>query len=48
MHVYVMITVSRNECATGRRFRETILLDTPYHKLDAVLVFGNIQITTQR
>lgn len=26
---------------------DTILLDTPYHKLEAVLVFGNIQITTQ-
>lgn len=25
----------------------TILLDTPYHKLEAVLVFGNVQITTQ-
>ncbi len=26
---------------------EQILLDTPYHKLDHVLVFGNIQVTTQ-
>jgi CRISPR-associated protein Cas1 len=26
---------------------DTILLDTPYHKLEAVLVFGNVQITTQ-
>lgn len=26
---------------------DTILLDVPYHKLEAVLVFGNIQITTQ-
>jgi CRISPR-associated protein Cas1 len=25
----------------------TILLDTPYHKLDAVLIFGNVQVTTQ-
>jgi len=24
-----------------------ILLDTPYHKLDAVLIFGNVQVTTQ-
>jgi CRISPR-associated protein Cas1 len=24
-----------------------ILLDTPYHKLEAVLVFGNVQVTTQ-
>lgn len=24
-----------------------ILLDTPYHKLDHVLVFGNVQVTTQ-
>jgi CRISPR-associated protein Cas1 len=26
---------------------ETILLDVPYHKLDVVLIFGSIQITTQ-
>jgi len=26
---------------------DAILLDRPYHKLDAVLVFGNVQITTQ-
>jgi CRISPR-associated protein Cas1 len=26
---------------------DAILLDTPYHKLEAVLVFGNVQITTQ-
>ncbi|HSY49716.1 MAG TPA: CRISPR-associated endonuclease Cas1, partial [Thermoanaerobaculia bacterium] len=35
----------------GDRFvvekEETILLDVPYHKLEAVLIFGNIQITTQ-
>jgi group II intron reverse transcriptase/maturase len=24
-----------------------ILLDTPYHKLEAVLLFGNVQVTTQ-
>jgi CRISP-associated protein Cas1 len=24
-----------------------ILLDTPYHKLEAVLIFGNVQVTTQ-
>jgi len=26
---------------------DQILLDTPYHKLDAVLIFGNVQVTTQ-
>jgi CRISPR-associated protein Cas1 len=26
---------------------ETILLDVPYHKLEVVLLFGNIQVTTQ-
>jgi CRISPR-associated protein Cas1 len=26
---------------------ETILLDVPYHKLEVVLIFGNIQVTTQ-
>ena len=26
---------------------QTILLDVPYHKLEVVLVFGNIQVTTQ-
>jgi CRISPR-associated protein Cas1 len=26
---------------------ETILLDIPYHKLEVVLLFGNIQVTTQ-
>jgi len=26
---------------------EEIVLDTPYHKLDHVLVFGNVQVTTQ-
>ena len=26
---------------------ETILLDVPYHKLEVVLVFGNVQVTTQ-
>lgn len=35
----------------GDRFvvekEDTILLDVPYHKLEAVLLFGNIQITTQ-
>lgn len=25
----------------------SILLDTPYHKLEAVLIFGNVQVTTQ-
>ncbi len=27
--------------------KEGTILDTPYHKLEAVLVFGNVQITTQ-
>jgi CRISPR-associated protein Cas1 len=26
---------------------DAILLDVPYHKLEAVLIFGNVQITTQ-
>ena len=26
---------------------ESILLDVPHHKIDAVLIFGNVQITTQ-
>ena len=26
---------------------DEILMDLPYHKLDHILVFGNIQITTQ-
>lgn len=26
---------------------ETILLDLPYHKLETVLLFGNVQVTTQ-
>jgi len=26
---------------------ETILLDVPYHKLEVILLFGNIQVTTQ-
>ncbi len=25
----------------------SVLLDTPYHKLEAVLIFGNVQVTTQ-
>ncbi len=25
----------------------TILLDTPYHKLESVMLFGNVQVTTQ-
>jgi len=26
---------------------DTVLLDIPYHKLEAVLLFGNVQVTTQ-
>lgn len=26
---------------------DAILLDTPYHKLEAILIFGNVQVTTQ-